>query len=117
MASTAKQKIVLGVFAVCSIGMAWAANAEPAQRRSIKIAAFGTLTGPVKSFGVNSRAALQAAAQTIDAAGGIKLKDGSIGYFDVTYADDHCKPDDAIGIIRQLRHPTPSLALGRVVHP
>jgi branched-chain amino acid transport system substrate-binding protein len=101
MASTAKQKIVLGVFAVCSIGMAWAANAEPAQRRSIKIAAFGTLTGPIKSFGVNSRAALQAAAQTIDAAGGIKLKDGSIGYFDVTYADDHCKPDDAIGIIRQ----------------
>jgi branched-chain amino acid transport system substrate-binding protein len=96
-----KQKIALGVFAACSIGMAWAAGAEPAQRRPIKIAAFGTLTGAVKSFGINSRAALQAAAGTIDAAGGIKLKDGSIGYFDVTYTDDHCKPDDAVGIIRQ----------------
>ena len=101
MATTTKQMIVLGAFAACSIGMAWAAGAEPAQRRPIKIAAFGTLTGPVKSFGTNSRAALQAAAGTIDAAGGVKLKDGSIGYFDVTYADDHCKPDDAIGIIRQ----------------
>jgi branched-chain amino acid transport system substrate-binding protein len=101
MVSAATQKIALGVFAACSIGMAWAAGAEPAQRRPIKIAAFGTLTGPVKSFGTNSRAALQAAAETIDAAGGIKLKDGSIGYFDVTYTDDHCKPDDAIRIVRQ----------------
>jgi branched-chain amino acid transport system substrate-binding protein len=101
MATTTKQKIALGAFAVCSIGMAWAAVAEPAQRRPIKIAAFGTLTGPVKSFGTNSRAALQAAVGTIDAAGGVKLKDGSIGYFDVTYTDDHCQPDDAIGIIRQ----------------
>jgi branched-chain amino acid transport system substrate-binding protein len=77
-----------------------AGGAEPAQRRPIKVAAFGTLTGPVKSFGINSRAALQAAAATIEAAGGVKLKDGSIGYFDVTYTDDHCKPDDAIAIVR-----------------
>jgi branched-chain amino acid transport system substrate-binding protein len=47
-------------------------------------------------------AALQAAAGAIDAAGGIKLKDGSIGYFDLTYTDDHCNPEDAIGIIRQV---------------
>src|SRR5215471_7940984 len=94
------RKMALGVFAICSIGMMLTADAEP-QRRPIKIAAFGTLTGPVKSFGINSRAALQAAAETIDAAGGIKLKNGSIGYFDVTYTDDHCKPDDAIGIVRQ----------------
>jgi branched-chain amino acid transport system substrate-binding protein len=102
MMTTTKQRIVLSAFAVCSIGMAWAVGAEPVQRRPIKIAAFGTLTGPVRSFGINSRAALQAAAETIDAAGGIKLKDGSIGYFDVTYTDDHCKPEDAIGIVRQV---------------
>lgn len=99
--NTAKQKIALGVFVACSIGMAGAAGAEPAQRHPVKIAAFGTLTGPVRSFGINSRAALQAAAETIDAAGGIRLKDGSIGYFDVTYTDDHCKPDDAVDIVRQ----------------
>ena len=74
MMTTTKQKIIITTFAVCSIGMAWAVGAEPVQRRPIKIAAFGTLTGPVRSFGINSRAALQAAAETIDAAGGTSLR-------------------------------------------
>jgi branched-chain amino acid transport system substrate-binding protein len=85
--------IALGVFAACALGVASAADDVKPQRRATKIAAFGTLTGPVRSFGINSRAALQAAAERIDAAGGVKLKDGSIGYFDVTYDDDHCQVD------------------------
>ena len=102
MMTTTKQRIVLSAFAVCSIGMAWAVGAEPVQRRPIKIAAFGTLTGPVRSFGINSRAALQAALKRLYPARGIKLQHGSIGYFGVTYTDDHCKPEDAIGIVRQV---------------
>lgn len=73
-----------------------------AQQRTIdiKISAFGALTGPVKSFGINSRAALLAAARRIDAEGGVHLGDGSIGHFDIDYADDHCQPDDGIALLR-----------------
>jgi branched-chain amino acid transport system substrate-binding protein len=68
---------------------------------AIKIYAFGALTGPVSSFGINSRAALLAAARRIDETGGVRLADGSIGRFDIAYADDHCKPDDAIALLRE----------------
>lgn len=101
MATATIRKIIAGAITAYAIATTGAANAESPQRRPIKIAAFGTLTGPVKSFGINSRAALQAATETIEAAGGIKLSDGSVGYFDVTYTDDHCKADEAITIVRQ----------------
>jgi branched-chain amino acid transport system substrate-binding protein len=104
--------ITLGVLAACALGAASTAHDVTPQRRAIKIAAFGTLTGPVRSFGINSRAALQAAAEKIDAAGGVKLKDGSIGYFDVTYDDDHCQVDQAIGIVRQAAASEAILGIG-----
>jgi branched-chain amino acid transport system substrate-binding protein len=48
-----------------------------AQPRTIRIAGFGALTGPVKSFGLNSRAAQQAAIDEINHGGGVRLADGS----------------------------------------
>jgi branched-chain amino acid transport system substrate-binding protein len=104
--------IALGALAACAIGAVFAASGEPPQRRPIKIAAFGTLTGPVRSFGTNSRAALQAAAERIDAAGGVKLRDGSIGTFDVTYDDDHCRADEAIGIVQRAAASDAILGIG-----
>ena len=105
--------IAIGALAVCAIGSAIAVSSgAPPQRRPIKIAAFGTLTGPVRSFGINSRATLKAAAERIDAAGGVKLKDGSIGYFDVSYADDHCKPDEAIDIVQRAAASEAILGIG-----
>jgi branched-chain amino acid transport system substrate-binding protein len=104
--------IALGMLAACAIGSASATGDAAQQRRPIKIAAFGTLTGPVRSFGINSRAALQAAAERIDAAGGVKLKDGSIGYFDVTYDDDHCKLDEAVGILQRAAAAEAILGIG-----
>ena len=76
-------------------------HAEQLRTTSIKIAAFGALTGPVKSFGINSRAALLAAARRIDQSGGVKLADGSVGHFDIAYADDHCKPEEGIALLKQ----------------
>jgi branched-chain amino acid transport system substrate-binding protein len=76
-------------------------HAEQPRITSIKVAAFGALTGPVKSFGVNSRAALLAAARRIDQSGGVKLADGSVGHFDISYADDHCKPEEGIALLKQ----------------
>jgi branched-chain amino acid transport system substrate-binding protein len=85
------------VFAVIMVG-----TCSGQQRlTSIKISAFGALTGPVKSFGINSRAALLAASRRIDQTGGVKLADGSIGHFDIVYADDHCKADDGIALLRE----------------
>src|SRR5262249_31496184 len=104
--------IALGALAAYAIGAAFAASNTTPERRPIKIAAFGTLTGPVRSFGTNSRAALQAAAARIDAAGGVKLRDGSIGYFDVTYADDQCRADDAIGIVQRAAASEAILGIG-----
>ncbi|MBS0420296.1 MAG: alpha/beta fold hydrolase [Proteobacteria bacterium] len=79
---------------------------------SIKIAAFGALTGPVQSFGINSRAALLAAAQRIDRDGGVKLADGSVGHFDISYTDDHCNADDAIAFLKQAAAADTLVAIG-----
>src|SRR6516164_1539208 len=105
--------IAIGALAVCAIGSAIAVSSSaPPQRRPIRIAAFGTLTGPVRSFGINSRATLKTAAERIDAAGGVKLKDGSIGFFDFSYADDHCKPDEAIDIVQRAAASEAILGIG-----
>ena len=80
--------------------------------RSLHIAGFGALTGPVRDFGINSRAALTAAAAWINAHGGIKLADGAVGRFDVSYDDDHCKPADAIALVKQYRASDALVAIG-----
>jgi branched-chain amino acid transport system substrate-binding protein len=100
-------KLSLFVFAVM-IGT------SPAEQRttSIKVGAFGALTGPVKSFGTNSRAALLAAARRIDQSGGVKLADGSIGHFDISYADDHCNADDGIALLKQAAASEDMVAIG-----
>jgi branched-chain amino acid transport system substrate-binding protein len=85
---------------VLTVILAYSCPAQQQRDVSIPIRAFGALSGPVKSFGINSRAALTAASKRIDQAGGIKLSDGSIGHFDIHYDDDHCKPEDGIALLR-----------------
>jgi branched-chain amino acid transport system substrate-binding protein len=80
--------------------------------RSIAVAGFGALTGPVHAFGENSRAALTAAAEWINAHGGIRLGDGATGRFDVSYDDDHCKPADAIALVRRYAASDALFAIG-----
>jgi branched-chain amino acid transport system substrate-binding protein len=85
-----------------------------AQQRvtSIKVAAFGALTGPVRSFGINSRAALRAAVQRIDHSGGVRLADASVGHFDIVYTDDHCNPADGIAFLKQVAASDALVAIG-----
>jgi branched-chain amino acid transport system substrate-binding protein len=68
---------------------------------SIPIKAIGALSGPVKSFGINSRAALAAASRKIEEEGGVRLADGTVGHFVIDYADDHCDPQKAIALLHQ----------------
>ena len=58
----------LAVMAVSAIG-----TPAPAQDRTVKITGFGAKSGVVRVFGVNSEAALKAAAEEINKAGGITL--------------------------------------------
>jgi branched-chain amino acid transport system substrate-binding protein len=79
---------------------------------AIKVSAFGALTGPVRSFGLNSRAALRAASLRIDEEGGIKLADGSTGHFDIAYTDDHCNADDGFALLQEAAASTALVAIG-----
>src|SRR5215510_1244678 len=72
-----------------------------AEPRTIRIAGFGALTGPVHSFGINSRAAQRAAIDEINHRGGVRLADGSRARLALTYDDDRCDPDEALKLVRQ----------------
>src|SRR5690242_11971790 len=80
--------------------------------RRVHIAAFGALSGPVRSFGENSRAALWAAADSINRAGGVRLADGSRAEIEVTYADGHCRAADGIALVHAFAASDALLAIG-----
>jgi branched-chain amino acid transport system substrate-binding protein len=80
--------------------------------RIIRIAGFGALSGPARSFGINSRAALTAAADRINTSGGVRLADGAIGKFKISYADDHCNAAVATGLVHQFAASDALVAVG-----
>ena len=73
-----------------------------AQEKTIKIAGFGAKSGVVRSFGVNSEAAMLAAADQINKAGGIKLADGSKAKIKIDYYDDRCTAEEGISVARRM---------------
>ena len=81
-------------------------------RTELPIGAFGTLSGPVRSFGINSRAALNAANDEIDRMGGVKLADGTIGHFRITYTDDKCNADVALSVLKEMADSYDLAAIG-----
>jgi len=91
-------------------------QAADAPRRTIKIAGFGALTGPVQSFGINSRAAQHAAADSINRNGGVRLADGATANIEITYSDDGCNADRAIALVRGIERSDALVATGRFHH-
>ncbi len=73
-----------------------------AQERTVKIAGFGAQSGAVRSFGVNAEAVMKAAADEINAKGGVKLKDGTMAKMVVAYNDDRCDGETGINVVRRL---------------
>ena len=73
-----------------------------AQEKSIKIAGFGAKSGVVRSFGINSEAAMLAAADQINKAGGVKLADGSKAKIRIDYYDDRCTAEEGISVARRM---------------
>src|ERR1700682_2786423 len=79
-----------------------ASGAASAQERTVKITGFGAKSGVVRVFGVNSEAALKAAAEEINKTGGVTLGDGSKAKFAIEFLDDRCNGEEGISGIRRL---------------
>ena len=73
-----------------------------AQERTVKIAGMGAKSGVVRSFGVNSEAAMLAAADEINKAGGVKLGDGTRGKIVIEFFDDRCTAEEGISVTRRI---------------
>lgn len=105
------KKIALAVsaaFAMCALGAAPAF----AQDKTIKIAGFGAKSGPVRSFGVNSEAAMIAAADVINKSGGVKLADGSKARIAIEFYDDRCTAEEGISVVRRIYGTDAVVAVG-----
>ena len=96
-----------------AVALAFAATAGAyAQDKTLKIAGFGAKTGPVRSFGVNSEAAMLAAAEVINKQGGVRLADGSKAKMVVEFFDDRCTAEEGISIIRRVAGTDAIVAVG-----
>jgi branched-chain amino acid transport system substrate-binding protein len=95
-----------------AISLALAAGTAQAQDKTIKIAGFGAKSGVVRSFGINSEAALLAAADVINKAGGVKLADGSKAKMAVEFYDDRCNAEEGISVIRRIAGTDAVVAVG-----
>ncbi|HSD54978.1 MAG TPA: ABC transporter substrate-binding protein [Burkholderiales bacterium] len=94
--------IALAIAAVFAGAAVVAATPAAAQERTVKIAGFGAKSGVVRSFGVNSDAAIHAAAEEINKAGGVKLADGSRAKIVTEFFDDRCNAEEGISVIRRI---------------
>jgi len=95
-----------------AIAAALALAAGTATAQTIKIAGFGAKSGVVRSFGVNSEAAMIAAADVINKAGGVKLADGRKAKIEVEFYDDRCNAEEGISVIRRIAGTDALVAIG-----
>ncbi len=86
--------------------------AATAQEREVRISGFGAMTGVVRSFGINSKAALEAAADQINKAGGVKLGDGAKGKIVIDFLDDRCTAEEGISVVRRIASGNAIVAVG-----
>jgi branched-chain amino acid transport system substrate-binding protein len=83
-----------------------------AQEREVRIAGVGVMSGILRSFGINSKAALEAAAEQINKAGGVKLGDGAKGKIVIDFLDDRCTPEEGISAVRRIASGNALVAIG-----
>jgi branched-chain amino acid transport system substrate-binding protein len=95
-----------------AVALAFVATGTLAQEKTIRISGFGAKTGVVRLFGVNSEAAMQAAADVINKSGGVKLADGSKGRIVVDFLDDACNAEQGISVIRRIAGTDALVAVG-----
>jgi branched-chain amino acid transport system substrate-binding protein len=102
-----------GIAALAALGTLLAFSAPVgAQERTVKITGFGAKSGVVRVFGINSEAALKAAAEQINNGGGITLGDGSKAKFTVEFLDDRCNAEEGISVVRRIASTDAFVAVG-----
>ncbi len=79
-----------------------AATPAFAQDKTIKIYGFGAKSGVVRIFGLNSEAAMKAAAEQINKNGGVTLGDGTKARLAIEYLDDRCNAEEGINALRRI---------------
>ena len=89
-----------------------ASDAAIAQERTVKITGFGAKSGVVRVFGVNSEAAMKAAAEEINKAGGVTLGDGAKAKLTVEFLDDRCNAEEGISVARRIASTDAFVAVG-----
>lgn len=92
--------------------LALAAAPAVAQEKTITIAGFGASSGVVGIFGQNSTAAMHAAVEQINAAGGLTLADGSKAKLAHVYYDDRCNAEEGISVLRRIATTDAIVAVG-----
>lgn len=95
-----------------AVALAFAATGTLAQEKTIRISGFGAKSGVVRIFGINGEAAMLAAADQINRAGGVKLADGSKAKIVVDYYDDRCTAEEGISVIRRIAGTDSLVAVG-----
>ncbi len=73
-----------------------------AQERVVKIYGFGAKSGVVRIFGLNSEAAMKAASEQINKAGGVTMGDGAKAKLVIEYLDDRCNAEEGINALRRI---------------
>lgn len=89
-------------FAAAALAAALAAAPAAAQERTVKIYGFGAKSGVVHIFGLNSEAAMKAAAEQINKAGGVTMGDGAKAKLVIEYLDDRCNAEEGINALRRI---------------
>jgi len=102
-----------GIAALAALGtlLAFSVPAS-AQERTVKITGFGAKSGVVRVFGVNSEAAMKAAAEQINNSGGVTLGDGSKAKIAVEFLDDRCNAEEGISVVRRIASTDAFVAVG-----
>ncbi len=95
-----------------AVSLALCVGTAHAQDKTIQIAGFGAKSGVVRSFGINSEAAMLAAADVINKSGGVKLADGSKARIAVEFYDDRCTAEEGISVIRRIAGTDAVVAVG-----
>ena len=98
--------------AIIALFLGLAASGAEAQERTVKIMGFGAKTGVVRSFGLNSEAAMKAAADWINNNGGVTLGDGAKGKIVTEFLDDRCNAEEGISIVRRIASSDALVAIG-----
>src|SRR5439155_1705507 len=106
------RSLTVAIAALLAGAALFASESALAQERTVKITGFGAKSGVVRVFGVNSEAALKAAAEAINNAGGVTLGDGSKAKFAIEFLDDRCNAEEGISVIRRIASTDAFVAVG-----